>query len=984
MAYGDHIPLGEQQQLDIPADPGIDPAYQADGFSAFNLGIKRENPWAKSFSNFVLDVEEPDFEEDPSYDFINDEANIGYDPEEMFHARSDAEASHIRGQIDIEREEMGKINSSNWGMAGQIFGGIFQPQHLAAAFVAPQSLAATVGAEMMVEGATEIALQQQQRTRTTFESTINVASAGAGTALLGGAYKYFQKIAPDEAAQLQADLNTPNTFPVGDEASPGLSFGESAGSAKTDPLDPEGDVMVGGKWANAFALGPMNRLMQSDDPYTRSLAQRLANSPFFTRAMEKGNTTGQSVEALSDAGIGRVAGTIEEVGELQKVAKKESGMDAKTFDEEVGVAMSNGDKHPNPQVQKAAEMYRERVLTPILEAAQDLGMLPKVKSFYDDEIQRLEKEHDASPAKSPEQQAARDTQINELHRLADEAPTSLTKFGETYFPRVYRKDKILKHWDELKHTLKQTFRQADPEKDIYEIDEQVERTMQNMMGGLPIANRGGAGGPAALKPRVLELTDAVLEPYLDKNASSVILRHASSMIPHIEMKQAFGEVSMADQIETIGNNYQKLIDAAPNEKARTKLNKRQARDIKDIELMRDRLSGNIQRGLDPTNPVAKVLKGVKLWNVLTQLGGIAISSIPDMARPLMAYGFRSHAKGIAMGVVQAFGKPGSLPSAQVKRTGVALQRVLNDRLLQLTDDLTTGSGTMNKLQWAWGKATLFDTWTNVMESVAAHSAMDWVIRQAGNAAGGKTLSRSVKGRLARMGFSEEDLAAIYKESSKTMGAQDTTLKYANTMEWDDLEMAKRFEAGIGGDVRNAIIRLGAGDKPGFMDDSTWSWLLQYQSFAIGATNKMLVAGMQQRDLNAASGLLAMLFLGGSTGAIKAMARGEDPSEWSEEQWLMESIDRSGFAGAYNIPLNALRWVGGTMGYLEDMPSRYVHRQWESVFGGPTSSNIGRVVRAGTTAVEGDFDKSLEHIARVTPFISNTLHLRQLMQRMGEQ
>jgi hypothetical protein len=151
---------------------------------------------------------------------------------------------------------------------------------------------------------------------------------------------------------------------------------------------------------------------------------------------------------------------------------------------------------------------------------------------------------------------------------------------------------------------------------------------------------------------------------------------------------------------------------------------------------------------------------------------------------------------------------------------------------------------------------------------------------------------------------------------------------------------------------------------------------------MGATNKLLVAGVQQRDMNMAFGLLSMLFMGAGVGGAKAYLRGEDPTKWDPDQWLLEGIDRSGLLGVYNPALNGLRYVGSQMGYGE-MPSRYIHRGAESVFLGPTLSQIGRAARLGTAAIEGDTEKAAEHAQRLTPYWSNTLHFRQLMQRLGE-
>ena len=136
------------------------------------------------------------------------------------------------------------------------------------------------------------------------------------------------------------------------------------------------------------------------------------------------------------------------------------------------------------------------------------------------------------------------------------------------------------------------------------------------------------------------------------------------------------------------------------------------------------------------------------------------------------------------------------------------------------------------------------------------------------------------------------------------------------------------------------------------------------------------------SLRTAQGLVTMMALGAGVGATKGYLRGDDISEWGADQWVAEGIDRSGMVGALRIPLNIARYVGAQAGVL-GTPSRFVGREIEGIIGGPTASVLGRGWRAFAAAGEGDFEKAGEHAMKGLPFINNTWHIREVLQKLGD-
>ena len=520
-------------------------------------------------------------------------------------------------------------------------------------------------------------------------------------------------------------------------------------------------------------------------------------------------------------------------------------------------------------------------------------------------------------------------------------------------------------------------------------------TIHNMMGGLPHTH-GISGIPTHLRQRNLEMTDQMLDPYLEKNAITVLSNYTNSMDPYTLMKQEFGDSSMADMFDAVGREYKDLIAKAKTTREKKTLQKNHARDVKDLMAIRDRLLNQVQRGVEPGSGLAQALQFVKLYNVSTQLGGITLSSFPDIARPLMTTSLRSFSNGIGTSMrhlVHSFGEPNTMgATAQVRRTGAAAQRTLNSRMSDLIElgDAPNTKGRLGKfmtgLQKHWGTYTGFNHWTDSVETLAAHSSMDFVLRVGKElelAPGGHFASkkfRSERMRISQMGFTEHDVIEFWKHASGTSGGGtiDPILKFADTLEWNNPELARLFEAGIGGDVRRTIVRITAGDKPRGMDNAYASLIFQYTSFMMAATNKMMVAGLQQRDASAMLGMLASMFLGSVVDNAKGWLRGEDAREWSDSKNLLGGIDRSGMIGIYNIPFNLALQTWG------DTPTRYLHRGFEGILGGSTISQVGRAAKIWGDVATGEFDEDTgEHAQRLIPLWSNALHLRQLAQRMSE-
>ena len=1067
----------EALDFDITAAPDRPDPIQEKNFEsedqwilALSAGWMRGNPvsaWShRKINEWVHDAPvEPTFEADHNYRAFEDEDNYGYPASEMVTAVSKEQAAYMRNQFDKEWADIELINSTGWGLAGELGGAILRPE-LALGGVAGigRGLGTVIGIEMGVEMGSEMWLQKQQIARTTRESVINIAAAGIFTGFLGKAADMASNLRTVPAAQAADNPALDTLHPKGDSA-----------GAQRSTSAPEDDRLVGGSIMDKIAVGPDARLTKSDSDTARGAAKNMTNKSFYTRGMEKGETPGVSVEAEKEAMVGEVLTTIDKMDEMAL----KSGMtrknwrgkvvpDQNAFHEQVGVAMSNNDIHVNPQVQAAARLARAELLDPRLDDLVSIGhkievedgksYFPRVykraevmEGFHDlkntlvkhysdarsgaikaaargvskteaklfsantkmvGKMQNLVKALSVKPARKRTAQEIvkldkarkqlKAARADNAKMLAKQAPRvqikalqteiggiKKTKANKAKLDKLREKVKVLKAQQikmskEAGKVVRATQTLSGDIMRDAELD--AAQTIQNMMGGIPHSTGVGGSVPSAVKQRTLDLTDQILEPYLEKNASTVLSQYTSGVDAYVLMGKRFGDTGMKDTFDGVIKEYGDLIKAAPDAKSRNRLKNKRDSDLEDLRVMRDRMLNRVQDGTDSASAVSKVVQHVKVFNIATQLGGIMLSSAPDMARPLMAYGMRSFSNGLGRGMRQFARalKEGNTnaTSAQIRRLGVASQRTLNTRMLDMAE-LGSNPGstwfTRNMPRW-WAKGTGFNHWTDAMETVTAHSAMDWTLRMGKKVVSGQPLSRSETMKIARMGFVEGDVANFYGKSIATSseGGLDPIMKFADTLEWNDPDLARMFEAGIGSDVRRAIVRIGVGDKPLGMDKPIVSLIFQYMSFAIAATNKMLVAGLQQRDATLLQGLLASLFLGSVVGMSKGWLRGDDPGEWPNDKFLAEGVDRSGMLGVYNHGLRLLRTVSG------DLPTAYAQRSVSGIIGGSTVGQAGRVGEIVVDAGRGEMDaKTAENIQRLIPLYSNALHMRQLMQQIGD-
>lgn len=398
-----------------PVPSPLDPSPQPDTsvVDAFASAWRLDNP-VYALSDILS---RPTYAPEPSYDVADDPEVTGPTSPYRNHldsfvgVRSKAQAQAIMGRITQEESDKEKLARAGWPgvlarmAAGSISPDLFVPIGGWLALSARAGRAASLGVRALegaalvgsTEAVREAVLHQAQETRTFEESLWNTISAAAMGAVLGGIVGAAgQKVlARSVAGELQGP--TLSGEPLGARPT-ATGAGQSAGAASVHAPQSSGEI--------AGALGVekivgssdvRTRVSLSDEIATRQAGDNLAENP-LTRvdsSSDRVASEGGPVEALikeentkltdalvnmdqqfKDYFYGKQARffPIFRSGVSAALGRAGGKMDYQAFKQAVTDAWIDGDVHPIPQVQAAANGFRSILFNPIEKRAIDAGV----------------------------------------------------------------------------------------------------------------------------------------------------------------------------------------------------------------------------------------------------------------------------------------------------------------------------------------------------------------------------------------------------------------------------------------------------------------------------------------------------------------------------------------------------------------------------------------------------------------------------------
>ncbi|MDB4261400.1 hypothetical protein N9878_00895 [bacterium] len=989
------MPIIEEQPLgqftDLPLTPVELESEAPTVGETFGAGFRQENSFVSAASNGFGLVETPQAVE--GYDPYDEENILGYEPfaENFISSRSPQESALIKMKIDQELEDRKTLDSAGaMGFVASMAAGVTDPIYLPLMFTGwgaagrvGGSVAKTAGRTAALGAISEIpaeaAKQATQETRTLTESAFNVGGSAILSGILGGTMAKLSGSQFDDLSKKAAQiLDEP---PAGQQEQ--LSMG--AAQAQTATFDELELVNVGG--IEQWGVSPLIRTQTSPEIVTRQMASSMMETPLVSKGNIEGVATapeGGAVETrikLWDAPMAEAIGNLDGMytqyrqgmGNTKRIVNdyvlrnRQSKLTPEEFRIEVGKSMRNGDVHAVPEVASAAQMFRKKVFDPLKDEAIAGKLLPEdvnvsTATSYLTRIYRTEK----IIAKSDEFDTVTRNWLNRIRQRAINKASKKTSSG-----------------GKVSDSLKGEAGISD-----LEIDEIVVSLRENITGvasgRLPYDVKMGGRGP--MKERTFNIPDKLIEDFLESDIDIVARQYTRTMAPDVELNRMFGDISGEKTMDDIDIGYENLRKSATTEKQRVDLNKRQAADKRDLQAMWDRLRGTYRLPQDPNSFFTRAGRILRDVNFMRMLGGMTLSAIPDLARPVAVNGLMPVAK--ALGALASSPARFKMARMEAKKAAVGLDMVLNSRvasMAEINDIYNRGTKFERSLRTAsdvFSKATLMSQWNTAMKQFSGVVTQDSLLTQAVKWGDG-SISKSNIRRMATSGIGEDMAARIAQQFAKH--GDDGTIKLSNGHKWDDVEALQSFRAAVLKDVDRTIVTPGAGEKPLWTSGETGKMIFQFKTFAAAAHHRILLADLQARDLSALNGFLMSVALGGMTYGLKNWTAGRE-IQTNPEKLIVESLDRSGAFGYFwdinNMIEKGTRGNFGVNAAVGAPPmSRYASRNIIGSLLGPSLGTAEDAIQIAGGAASGEFsEREVRMLRRMLP-AQNLFYMRSLLDEL---
>lgn len=524
----------------------------------------------------------------------------------------------------------------------------------------------------------------------------------------------------------------------------------------------------------------------------------------------------------------------------------------------------------------------------------------------------------------------------------------------------------------------------DGTEDLY-VDEIVDSVFAKITGreGLDVPHNITVAARGPLKERTFNIPDELIEEFLESDVELVGRRYARVMAADVELKRKFGDVTMKDTIREIQEDYAKLrkqaeadksLSAADREKQIKMLSSRERRDIKDLQAVRDMLRGNYLADQNIT-PFARTLAVVNLFNYLRTMGGVVLSSLPDIARPMMVHGLGRYINDGVVPLVTNL-RAVKLSRKEAKLAGAVAERILNTRMATLAEITDPYSISHPFERFMENSARLFSKlngmvfWNDFMKSFSATITQTRLI---GNAMKGwGKLNEKERAYMAFLGLDESMADRIARQVKKAAELDPDEagnlggVWVAGTELWDDPVARRAYRAALNKDVDSIIVTRGIGDAPLFSKTPIGRSVLQFKSFALATHQRALIRGLQEEKSGFLAGMLGATIVGMFVYFLKQIESNREISD-NPGRWISEGLDRSGMMSImFEISNTSEKFGGpGVYGAIQSVfpgeqggqASRYAIRNVTGTLAGPTAGVLEDIAKLYSSANRGELKES---------------------------
>lgn len=843
--------------------------------------------------------------------------------------------------------------------------------------------AAVMGSVVGVDTALqEAALHTQQLTRTYGESATNISAGMLLGGVLGGTAAKLSTYGVD-AKMIDAYEDVMNVEPkIAEGINPTIdAVTEPVGSRSVGAQQVLGDTQVSGtiakKLVKLLGFDPLSRTITSENPTTRLIATMMAENPIKM----DGNVL-QAAESLAKAHSGKLGTSLQNNANLFAEYKSAGGkMNRKQFNEAVSTAIRKGDSDI-PQVKASADYWNKELYTPLKDEMVALKLLPedvdvKTANNYLNRVWNKNKISANFPQfinKVSNWLAEKDVKLFEDAKAASENIATATGKEKDNLQAIIDKAEFKKGMD---------FERQDYESLAQEIAQRIQGSPD---GRLPYDWKLGSGSSSRgingtalrgpLRNRVFQIDDEIVEEFLENDIETLGARYLQNVAGDVELVRKFNDVNMTDQLKDINTWYaKKKTDKSLTPKQQQKLEKQRESDVRDIAGMRDRIRGVY--GFSEDNIWTRMARSSRDLNYLRLLGGVTVSSLPDISRIFMAEGFaKTFKSGLAPLIKNT--KSFKVAASELKRYGVGTDAIMSGKseiIADVGDYAQGGTAIERGLRSAsskFGKINFLDHWTAGMKQLHAVTMQTSIF---------DGLKKGVYDkRLARLGIDEQSAKDMYEQVVKH-GKNEDGIWLTNAKNWDRPDLERMWGAAVRKESDRVILIPGQ-EKPLFMSTEMGKTVGQFRSFILSATQRVFIAALQNQDHNAVGGLASLVGMGMFTYYVKQKIAGRDVSD-DPAVWVTEGIDRSGAIGVIGEITNTIEKISGNSLGLRpllgiDAPaSKQVSRTVSESLLGPTFGSLLSTTVAATNAItsEGEMTESdIRTLRRLIP-LQNLFYIR---------
>jgi hypothetical protein len=517
------------------------------------------------------------------------------------------------------------------------------------------------------------------------------------------------------------------------------------------------------------------------------------------------------------------------------------------------------------------------------------------------------------------------------------------------------------------------------------------------------------------------LTDETLPGgnFLRNDIRRIGRQYLNTMVPDVLLTERFGRADMQNQRGIITAGYERLRKAAEEPQNRTMIDRllgrdvaktaenRQKwlddwmrRDLTNLDGIRDRLRGTYALPPDPNAMTHRIWNILRDFNYLRQMGMMMIGSFPDAGHVMAHHGMiRTMREGL-LPMLKDWHQF-RMAREEAKLANVGTDLALDSRMMAINDvldDYGRWSAYERGAAWAsskFGLSSLMAPWNASIRQITAVVGMrrtlevidKWVQDGTREWHPGSPLKKDDLTRLAELGITP-DLAREIDSQFKIYGSKQAQIWWANTEAWrgeggttEALRNANRraseareaFRAAIAKET-DSIIVLPGQERPLFFSRPFGRVIGQFRAFSMASAQKVMLSGLQRRDMATLNGMTMMISLGMLSYTLRTWANSDhaqplhDPSTAGGlANYLIEGIDRAGVTGwlfdIHNMVEKATgqgiglhRLTGGQM-------SRYANRGTIEAFLGPTAGLFDDILTNVGAAAKGDWKESNTHKLR---------------------